>query len=315
MPARAICIALTLLLIPHHAAANFEGWYQIEVIIFANQTTTDTDEVWPLTEKRYPHQMVSIEPDSAEEIRPATLGQMEVLESYLNLWDGSTPPTSQSSDSDFLFESRRNIITPMPVVELPEEVDDSEGEQLEPEIDYDALFTGESPIAFKNLPRQEKLMNSIARSLNRSSMYEVLLHQSWLQPVVSEAQATPILIQAGKRFDSTYELEGTMTLSRARFLHIETDLWFTEFTPITEDAPANILAMSPLDGRLAISRDLRDRYPEVADWMSNRGQYIPVHSHHLDQSRRMRSATMHFLDHPKFGLLIRTERFEPETEE
>jgi hypothetical protein len=285
----------------------------VEVIVFANTTTTDTGEVWPLTNKQYPPAMIYVGPDSDDQIRPSTLGQMEDLESYLNLWDTPATATSSEGQSDFLFESRRNRLEPI-TIEAPVNPKDD----LEPVIDYDALFESDTPVAFQDLPRTQKMLSSIARSLNRSSMYRVLLHRSWLHPVLGESDATAILIQGGRRFDEAYELDGTITLSRSRFLHLETDLWFTQLSPLIKDTVPEVLAMSPLAGRLpvsrAISRDLRDRYPEVADWMSTRGQYIPVNSHHLDQSRRMRSATMHFIDHPRFGLLIRTERFEPDEE-
>ena len=142
-------------------------------------------------------------------------------------------------------------------------------------------------------------------------MYTLLYHNSWLQPVLTEDKAIPVLIQGGKRYDSNYELDGTITISRSRFLHITTDLWFTRFSPLIEDSlqddSLSSRLMSPLDGRLAISPELRNNYPEVADWLSNRSQYIPVHSHHLEQSRRMRSSTLHFIDHPQFGVLVRIE--------
>jgi hypothetical protein len=35
-----------------------------------------------------------------------------------------------------------------------------------------------------------------------------------------------------------------------------------------------------------------------------------VHAHQLQQSRRMRSSTLHFIDHPQFGILVKIERFD-----
>ena len=297
------------------AIGSTEGWYQIEVIVFANNATTDTDEVWPLTEKHYPERMVSIGPESTDDIRPETMGQLRDIQGYLDLWDETQSIDKPQESSDFLFESRNSPTLSAPQATTQATTEESEtGEIQEPAIDYAALFEREEAIAFQDLPQRERILSSVARSLNRSSMYRVLLHHSWLQPVLSDDKATPILIQSGKRYDDVYELDGTLTISRSRFLHIETDLWLTQFSPLVPDMGEQLNTSrlaSPLDGRLAISRELRTQYPEVADWMSNRGQHIPVHAHHLSQSRRMRSATLHFIDHPRFGLLIRIERFEP----
>ncbi len=299
-------------------AQSTEGWYQIDVVVFANNSTTDTDEVWPLTERRYPDKMVSIGPENANDLRPETLGQLEDLEKYLALWDQTIETGPQSAGAtEFLFESRSNPSRSNPRRNLPEEEveEDPSAEIPEEIIDYDSLFAIENAVAYQDLPANERLLNAAARSIRRSSLFDLLLHHSWVQPIVSAEDATPVLLQAGKRYDSTYELDGTITLSRSRFLHISTDLWFTRFAPLIQEQASLTSAtnrlISPLDGRLAISPALREKYPEVADWMSNREQYIPVHSHHLSQSRRMRSATLHFIDHPQFGVLVRIERYTP----
>lgn len=322
MQARLVIASLLALCALPAAGSNTDGWYQVEVIVFANNSTTDTNEQWPLKHRDYPANMVTIGPTSSDELHPSTLGQMQDLERYLGMWDpASAAPSNEVSD--FLFESRApvNRTSTSTRASAPETIDAASpdaGSGLNPEeteLDYDALFATDAPTAYQNLPGQERLLTRVARSLNRSSMYRVLLHQSWLQPIRAEASATPVLIQGGKRYDATYELDGIITLSRARFLHIETDLWFTEFSPLTSDSltsyGANGANGSPLDSKLTISRDIRQRYPEVADWLSNQGQYVAIHTHHLNQSRRMRSATMHFIDHPKLGVLIRTERYEP----
>lgn len=345
MQVRTLWLVLVGLLASVQAdAASTDGWYQVELIVFANNSTTDTDEVWPLNGREYPRPMISIGPSSSDDIRPKTLGQLEDLEGYFGLWQQSTSPEENIQESnDFMFESRRQSIE-IPnrtskttiqnaagdsIDDVPDVIEgaieganqpgfsdttnEAELTQLEP--DFEALFISETAVAYKDLPNQDRILGAAARSVRRSSMYRLLAHHSWLQPIVSEAQATPILIQGGKRYDSTYELDGTVTISRSRFLHIDTDLWFTQFTPLAADstnASVSNRLLSPLDGRLAISPGLREKYPEVAEWMSNQEQYIPVNSHHLAQSRRMRSATLHFIDHPGFGVLIKIERFEPE---
>lgn len=316
-----LTLALAVALTPVSLTASSEGWYQVELIVFANNTVTDTDEVWPLSERHYPEAMVRIGPESADNLQPQTLGQLNDLQRYLGLWaeDQNSPSPGTTTSSDFLFESRSksrlkqnlrstdadNTVNPDGVASPDLELQDLSELFLEPEA-----------IAFQELPGAERLLNSVARSLNRSSLYRLLVHHAWLQPVAAEHQATSVLIQGGKRYDDSYELDGTITLSRSRFLHLETDLWFTQFSPLgtgnSNSSSAPEMNLSPLDGSLAIPPEIRRDYPEVANWLSTQNQYTPIHAHELRQSRRMRSSTMHFIDHPQFGVLIRTERYQPD---
>lgn len=325
--ARLAVILTALLATVNHATASTDGWYQIEVIVFANNTVTDTDEVWPLRERHYPDPMVRIGPQTPAELQPTTIGQLQDLQAYLALWDNNNEVSTPNESQDFLFESRRNpVYTPdtsqtsesSSAAADPADLNgtDSEATDAAPDVlDFETLFTTEAPVAYQDLPNSARLLGSVARSLRRSSLYRVLAHQSWLQPVMSEEAALPILIQGGKRFDDNYELDGSLTISRSRFLHLDLDLWFTQFSPLYQESnPASRFGSSPLDGSLAISAEVREQYPEVADWLSNRGQFTPVHAHQLTQSRRMRSSTMHFIDHPHFGVLIRTERYEPDSD-
>ena len=79
------------------------------------------------------------------------------------------------------------------------------------------------------MTEQDRVLDKIARSLERSGRYRVLLHQAWRQPMPEEREARAILIQAGERSGATYEIEGTLRFHLSRFLHVRTDLWFTDF--------------------------------------------------------------------------------------
>ena len=201
---------------------------------------------------------------------------------------------TRANDTSFLFESRRRF--PRQATQQPTEVDVN-GETQAP-VDFEALFaTTETPV-FKELPKSERLLNNLAGSIRRSSLYRILTHQSWVQPIGSET--TSILLQAGKHHDETFELDGTINLSRSRYLHVNTNLWFTEFAPLfqIESTAANLL-----------SPKQRAEHPQVAQWEATKGQYIPIHAHPLQQSRRMRSSTLHYIDHPHFGVLVKIDNF------
>jgi len=304
-------------------AADYSDWYQVEVVIFANKTPIQTNEIWPETELNYPNEMVSI----AQQAAPFSAQQVRQLEDYLALFnedgngkfdsnfDGEVAVTDgqrEASDSnEFLFQSRSRLQVADETKPGKADMSDGVAGGLEVAIDYEALFQSDAPHAFVALPEERRILNSQARSIRRSSLYKTLAHQSWLQPVAADKDSLPVLIQAGDHFDDMYELDGTITINRSRFLHIDADLWYTEFTPLYQqgDAPpsttANLLAPELL------SPELRTKYPQVAKWESTKGRYLKVHSHSLQQSRRMRSSTLHFIDHPRFGILIRVEAFDP----
>lgn len=315
--------ALSIHLVSPAFGADYSDWYQVEVVIFANNTPAQNDEIWPITPLSYPDEMVSIAPQAA----PFSAQQARQLEDYLDLFNAALdgdfdrndgqPETSNANE--FLFQSRSRLqVAEESKPNTPESLNgrqsDKEGSLengLAAAIDYAALFQSDAPHAFVALPETRRILNSQARSIRRSSLYKTLVHQSWLQPVVADKASLPVLIQAGDHFDDMYELDGTITINRSRFLHIDANLWYTEFTPLNQqgDAPisptANQLSPEPL------SPELRAKYPQVANWEATKGQYLKVHSHPLQQSRRMRSSTLHFIDHPRFGILIKIEGFDP----
>jgi hypothetical protein len=135
--------------------------------------------------------------------------------------------------------------------------------------------------------------------LNRSGNHEVLLHGRWLQPVPPRQSPQPLLVQAGPRYRDAFGLEGSVGVTLGRFLHFRTDLYYREpllgSRPLDRAQPPPGVAPAP-DGGPTL-RDL-----STAGFMQIR------------ESRRMRSGELHYLDHPKLGVLVRIEPFVPPQE-
>jgi hypothetical protein len=70
-----------------------------------------------------------------------------------------------------------------------------------------------------DLPESGYRMQRIADSLNRSGAYRVVAHKAWRQTARDRAQAAPFPVNA-----TGDELDGTVTLVRERFLHLNVDL-------------------------------------------------------------------------------------------
>jgi len=181
--------------------------------------------------------------------------------------------------------------------------------------------TSNLPYAYRLLALEERSLDPLVSRLRRNRRYRPLLHRAWRQPGLdkksaptihlhadlqsstsgdvgadnSSADALPATNQADGRFpfpenlqvftpaDSPW-VDGSLRVYRERYLHAEADLLYYRPRPQTVDASAGV--------------------PEAQVSALFR----------LQESRRMRSGELHFLDHPLFGVLIKTDRFEiPET--
>ena len=114
-----------------------------------------------------------------------------------------------------------------------------------------------------------------------------IYHGRWRQPVPERDEAIPILLQLnGSDGLLTYDrnlhkLEGTVHVTAKKFLHLYFNLW--HYADAIEQAP---MAMPNIDSLLE----------------SNKQGYME-----LDESRRMRSSELHYMDHPKIGILAQIE--------
>ena len=70
-----------------------------------------------------------------------------------------------------------------------------------------------SSIPFKTLDDSQLNLRAHARSLARKKGYQLLFHEAWDQPVLSEKEAPAIMISAGKEFGNHKTLEGEIKLS------------------------------------------------------------------------------------------------------
>lgn len=189
---------------------------------------------------------------------------------------------------------------------------------------YQTLYQKKSVVntPFILLDKKQFQFSSLERKLqlNRNN---ILFHGAWRQSLTqnldpnADTKITPILIQGGDHFDDHYELEGSITLSLLRYLHVDTNLWLTHFVPIT-----SVKSEAAVDSSSAKWPEL-PAFPLVMtrDNSTNTNSTTPVDAtipaavvekkYQVDeialnrQSRRMRSYETHYIDHPKFGILIR----------
>ena len=278
---------------------DFDDWYQVEIVVFKPRNQPDSTEVWPLETLSYPQNLVAIEPAF---LAPYSLSQLQQLDDQ---GTATERPDSRTSETTFLFADRastqQNRATVTGIAQTsPEGLESADEPSAEIDmIRLDVLLNSGLPEAFRELPDTEFTLGSVARSLRRSSRYDLLMHRAWLQPL--DQVPTPVLVQAGERYDDQYEIDGTLNFSRSRFLHVEAELWYTMF----ESRFNQNQLLQPGQIRQEWLKD----YPGLVKAEQTKNTHIAVHSHLLRHSRRMRSEEMHFIDHPYFGIIVQIQGY------
>jgi len=120
------------------------------------------------------------------------------------------------------------------------------------------------------LPVDSYRLNGISNGLRQSSAYAVVFHKAWRQPAYDNASAVgyPVHTIAG---NGRNNIEGSIRLTRERFLHLDADL------------------MMGAKGSHTAVDDLNAPYT------------FPVFT--LREKRRIRSNVVHYFDHPRFGMI------------
>ncbi len=134
-------------------------------------------------------------------------------------------------------------------------------------------------------------LNEDVKSINRQRTLRPLIHKRWRQPVPAREAPQPIYIELpiDQRAPATItgypRIQGFIDVTVSRYLHFATTLWYHADTLGAEPimTPFNPTYESRLD-------------PTASE------PYMQ-----LKESRRLRSGDLHYLDHPKMGVLVIVE--------
>jgi hypothetical protein len=128
-----------------------------------------------------------------------------------------------------------------------------------------------------------------ANQVRRRGGGRVLFHGRWLQPVPPRESPISILLGAPAGLAPTSELTGSVAVTLGRYLHFQASLNYT--------APA--LGARPVQPALDV--DGRAQLVAAPDINADTGYMT------LSASRRMRSTELHYIDHPKLGIVVRID--------
>jgi hypothetical protein len=162
-----------------------------------------------------------------------------------------------------------------------------------------------SATPFILLEKNHFQLDGFARNL-RANHNDILFHAAWKQPLTQhldqkgEARGTTLLVNGGSRYDNHYELEGSVTLSLQRYLHINTNLWLSHFVPATNADSTTTGGWPALPENPLLKAETNGSDSGMAT-----KQFVINEIVTDRQTRRMRSHETHYLDHPKLGIAIR----------
>ncbi len=193
-------------------------WFQVEIAIFSQGSPSQTDtEYWRRDlALAYPPNWVALKAAEPEAVLPEVTPE-----------NGEQPGQTQADDIAPDLVSDVNRETESQNITLEDE-DSALAGQAETHLTSTPKPSwGEIPYTFLD-PAEHQLQAEVD-ALARDKHYRVLFHQAWRQPMVKHAQAPALLISAGDNYNQHRELEGTLTLSVSRYLHLHTNLWLSQF--------------------------------------------------------------------------------------
>ncbi len=170
--------------------------------------------------------------------------------------------------------------------------------------------TGAAPEPFVLLPASEREFRGTSYMQSKGG-YDILFHQSWLQPVVSRNQARSIILDDSGAEQRYPPLQGSITIFNDRYLALETKLWLNTNgsylqsgwqIPSPPLSPISLIVDDEADDPERPSEDVTIPYPFR-------------HAIAVNETRRMRSGEIHYLDHPVLGIVIKLTRLDAAQEQ
>jgi len=271
-----------------------DRYYEVEFFVFERPQVLDfaTDEILTLNRPRALPRTVRTQVLEADTLWTMPLDpETRACLTFPTLTYELLPEEGGELEESRAFEDTADDAlsarpVPVPVIE-PRLAPDAQLDFLASVAEYERTLIENSQRW--QAPESFQLSRHAAR-IERRGAGRILFHGRWLQAVPPREQPDPILITGGSALPAPYpshELIGTVSVSVGRYLHFRADLYFQGpglgLVPVTAalaaDGHATLLASEPLQ----------------SGYMA------------LTESRRMRSEELHYLDHPKLGLIVRID--------
>lgn len=282
-------------------------WFKVELMVFSQETQARyAEEQWaPFPELAYPEQARFL-------IEPAR------VEANLREYGGV-------SRIDQLGRQIIDLATPLEDADdIPYRNDTTEGASG-PDADATAVAPESAePEPFVVLPAAELEFAGKTAYMQRNGPYRILFHQAWLQPVREGEDGPSIILDRSGDTEQWPRLQGSIRLSLARYLHLETNLWLNtmgDYLPGAWRMPAPPLAPPSLvlegvpepeeEPYFLAPEDEPGPGEDAGETLDEPEDAYPFrHAVLLSQKRRMRSEEVHYIDHPLLGAVVKVTPYE-----
>ena len=162
---------------------------------------------------------------------------------------------------------------------------------LQEENTDDDVRMSENQVFFQNDSGADFAMEEIVQTLKRSKNYRVIDQNSWFQEIKDQSLAPAVLIKT--EIDNGDIVVGEIKAYKKRFLHLDANLYFAEesIDPSTFEKKV-ILKEQIKKGEFVID--------EINLFENEKLEFL----YQINHSRKVRSKELHYVDHPKFGVIF-----------
>ncbi len=318
IPALALLLSSPTLAQRNEELADKARWFQIELIVFTPaQRSAQTSELWRNDfNLSYPTQWLAL--------RPPLLPQEPLEDGEINN-DLDTPtadsldiqtPTAITNDANTGandWNATGDADNPFGTFDDPLAAETFSETPVQRELDERFIL--------RLLPEEELELANEVKQLKRNQ-YRVLFHGAWRQGLFELPDSPGVIITGGELFDKHYELEGSITFSVSTYLRLDANLWLARFAN-NFGQEQNQWPNLPLRPDYSLTQPLQQQNNFSLGWnnFATFGSeydailaepYVVEEVVRLKQTRyRMRSTELHYVDHPKVGLLVKILPYEP----
>ena len=162
---------------------------------------------------------------------------------------------------------------------------------LQEENTDDDVRMSENQVFFQNDSGADFAMEEIVQTLKRSKNYRVIDQNSWFQEIKDQSQAPAVLIKT--KIDDGDIVVGEIKAYKKRFLHLDANLYFAKesIDPASFEKIV-ILKEQFKKGEFVIN--------QINLFENEELEFL----YQINHSRKLRSKELHYIDHPKFGVIF-----------
>ena len=162
---------------------------------------------------------------------------------------------------------------------------------LEEESTEDEVRMSENQVFFQNDSGADFALEDTVQTLNRSKNYRVIDQNSWFQGIKDYSLAPAVLIKT--EIDNGDIVVGEIKAYKKRFLHLDANLYFAEESIVPSSFRKTVKLKEQIKkGEFIIN--------EINLFENEKLEFL----YQINHSRKVRSKELHYVDHPKFGVIF-----------